>query len=138
VHTFHEPPNLRPHCSSLSAVRHPRVGTKLHLGKGVPNQTDVSQTKEKTPSQVPTQTNSLQSLIPHMHVPPQEVCPFSAQQSLDCPTSLQGLQQQARQEVSEPCSCSLATFGNQFPTIFSPRDKLLMVLKTRLFNLPRA
>jgi hypothetical protein len=71
---------------------------------------------------VPTQTNSLQSLIPHMHVPPQEVCPFSSQQSLDCPTSLPGLQQQARQEVSEPCSCSLVPSGNQFPTILSPRE----------------
>lgn len=37
VQTFHEPPSLRPPCSSLSAVDHPRAGTKLHSGKGVPN-----------------------------------------------------------------------------------------------------
>jgi hypothetical protein len=30
VQTFHEPPSLRPRCSSLSAVGHPRAGTKLH------------------------------------------------------------------------------------------------------------
>jgi hypothetical protein len=102
VQTFHVPPSLRPHCSKLSAVGHPRAGTKLHPGKGIPNQADVSQTTGKTLSQVPTRTNNLQSLIPHMPVPPQEVCPFSAQQSLGCPTSFLGLQQQAGQEVSEP------------------------------------
>jgi hypothetical protein len=122
VQTFHVPPSLRPHCSKLSAVGHPRAGTKLHPGKGILNQDDVSQTTGKTPSQVPTQTNSLQSLIPHMHVPPQEMCPFSAQQSFGYPISFPGLQQQARQEVSEPCSCSLAPSGDQFPTILSPRE----------------
>jgi hypothetical protein len=30
VQTFHEPPSLRPRYSSLSAVGHPRAGTKLH------------------------------------------------------------------------------------------------------------
>ena len=30
VQTFHDPPSLRPCCSSLSAVGHPRAGTKLH------------------------------------------------------------------------------------------------------------
>jgi hypothetical protein len=138
VQTFHEPPSLRPQCSSLSVVGHPRAGTKLHLGKGIPNQADVSQTIGKTLSQVPTQTNSLQSLIPHMPVPPQEVCPFSAQQSLGFPTSLPGLQQQVEQEFSKPCSFSLAPSGNQFPTILSPREKLLTGLTTRLFNIPWA
>jgi hypothetical protein len=122
VQTFHVPPSLRPHCSKLSAVGHPRAGTKLHPGKGILNQADVSQTTGKTLSQVPTQTNSLQSLIPHMPVPPQEMCPFSSQQSFGCPISFLGLQQQARQEVSEPCSCSLAPSGKQFPTILSPRE----------------
>jgi hypothetical protein len=78
--------------------------------------------QEKTQSQVPNQTNNLQPLIPHMFVPPQKVCPLFAQQSLGCPTSFPGLQQQARQEVSEPYSCSLAPSGNQFPTILSPRE----------------
>jgi hypothetical protein len=50
-----------------------------------------------------------------MPIPPQEVCPFSAQQSLICPTSLRGLQQQAGHEVLEPCSRSLAPSRNQFP-----------------------
>jgi hypothetical protein len=36
VQTFHEPPSLRPHCSSRSAVGHPRAGTKLHPGKRNP------------------------------------------------------------------------------------------------------
>jgi hypothetical protein len=63
-------------------------------------------------------TNILQPLIPHMPVPPKEVCPFSAQQSLGCPTSLPGLQQQAGPEVSEHCSCSLA------PTKSIPNNSL--------------
>jgi hypothetical protein len=33
VQTFHEPPSLRPRCSSLSAVGHPRAGTKLHRAR---------------------------------------------------------------------------------------------------------
>jgi hypothetical protein len=37
VQTFYKPPRLRPHCPSLSAVGHPRAGTKIHPGKGVPN-----------------------------------------------------------------------------------------------------
>jgi hypothetical protein len=61
-------------------------------------------------------TNSLQPLIPHMPVSPKEVCPFSSQQSLNDPTSLPGLQQQARLEVSEYCSCSLA------PTEINPQQ----------------
>ena len=30
MQAFHEPPSLRPRCSSLSAVGHPRAGTNLH------------------------------------------------------------------------------------------------------------
>jgi hypothetical protein len=59
VQTFHEPPIPRPCFSSLLAVGHRRVGTKLHPCKGIPNQADVSQKIVKTPSQVPTQTNIL-------------------------------------------------------------------------------
>ena len=54
MQTIHEPLILRLHCSSLSTVSHPRAGTKLHLGKGIPNQTNVSQTIGKTSSQVST------------------------------------------------------------------------------------
>jgi hypothetical protein len=42
MQTFHEPPSLIPHCSSLLAVGHPRAGTKLHPGKGIPNQANGS------------------------------------------------------------------------------------------------
>jgi hypothetical protein len=50
------------------------------------------------------------------------MCPFFAQQSFNCPISFLGLSQQARQEVLEPYSCSLAPSGNQFPKILSPRE----------------
>jgi hypothetical protein len=72
--------------------------------------------------QVPTEIKKTQSLIPHMHVPPQEVCPFSFQQLFDCPTFLIGLQQQAGQEFSEHCSYSWAPSGNLFPIILSPGE----------------
>jgi hypothetical protein len=45
----------------------------------VPNQDNGSWKTRKTPSKVPTQTNILQYLIPHMPIPPKEVCPLSAQ-----------------------------------------------------------
>ena len=48
---------------------------------------------------------------------------------------LSGLQQQAEQEVSEQCSCSLAPSGNQFPTILSPRE-FLMGLTTHFLQYP--
>jgi hypothetical protein len=137
VQTFHEPPSLRPQCSSLSAVGHPRARNKFHPGKGIPNQDDVSKTIEKTPSQVPTQTNNLQSLIPHMLVPPQEVCPFSAHQCLGCPTSLPGIQQQVEQEVSEPCSYSLGPLGINSQQ-FSHLERFLTGMTTHLCNIPLA
>jgi hypothetical protein len=42
-----------------SAVGHPRARTKLHPGKGIPNQDDVYQTTRKTLSHVPNRTNNL-------------------------------------------------------------------------------
>jgi hypothetical protein len=41
MHTFHDPPSLRPCCSKLLEVGHPRARTKLHPGKGNLNQDDV-------------------------------------------------------------------------------------------------
>jgi hypothetical protein len=54
-----------------------------------------------------------------MLVPPQEVCPFFAQKSY--PVSLPRLQQQVRQEVSEPCSYCPAHQGTILNS-FSPRE----------------
>jgi hypothetical protein len=71
-----------------------------------------------------------------MHVPPQEVCPFSAQQSFDCPTSLLGLQQHAEHEVSDPCSYSLAPWEINSQQ-FSHLERILTGLKTHFFNIPR-
>ena len=50
--------------------------------------------------QVPNQTNNLQPVIPHMVVPSQEMCPLSTQYSFGYPSSLPGIQQHARHEVS--------------------------------------
>jgi hypothetical protein len=66
-----------------------------------------------------------------MLVPPQEVCPFSAQQSFDCPTSLPGLQQQARHKVSELLQAISMHIGKQLST-FLLLERLLMGLKTPL------
>jgi hypothetical protein len=37
MQNLHDPPNLRPHYSSLSAVGRPQAGTKIHSGKWVRN-----------------------------------------------------------------------------------------------------
>jgi hypothetical protein len=79
MHTFHIPLSLRTHYSELLAISHPSVVTKLHLGKGILDQVNVSQKIGKALSQVPTQINSLQSPIAYMCVPPKEMCPFSFQ-----------------------------------------------------------
>jgi len=52
-------------------------------------------------------TNNLHSLIPHMHVPCHEVCPFSTQQYFIYPTYVPWIQQQFGHEVLETCHCSL-------------------------------
>ena len=107
MQTIHKPPSLRLHCSSLSIVSHPRAGTRLHPSKGFLTRLKVHGQPEGLPLRC-SLNHSLQPLLPHMPVPPKEVCPFSSQQFLDYPTSLPGLQQQAGQEVSEHCSYSLA------------------------------
>jgi hypothetical protein len=114
VHTFHVPPSLRPHCSKLSAVGHPRAGTKLHPGKGIPNQADVSQTTGKTQSQVPTRTNSLQSSFPTCLSHPRK-CAHSLLNSPSAAPLPFRASTTGQKEVSEPCSCSLAPSRNQFP-----------------------
>jgi hypothetical protein len=38
--------SLRPHCSSLSTVGHPQAGTKLYLGKGIPNEANYVRKQE--------------------------------------------------------------------------------------------
>jgi hypothetical protein len=78
-------------------------------------------------------TNNLQPLIPPMPIPPKEMCPFSAQQSLSYPTSLLGLQQQAGTKFSERCSYSFAPTKNKSPTILLLRE-LIMGLKNHFFN----
>jgi hypothetical protein len=110
VQTVHQPPSLRLHCSSLSTVSHPRVGTELHPGKGFLTRLRLMDHRKDSISGAHS-TNNLQPLIPHMPFPPKEVCPFSPQQSLDYPIFLPGLQQQVGPEVSEHCSCNLETSG---------------------------
>jgi hypothetical protein len=107
VQTFHEPPSLRPRCSSCSTVGHPRAGTKLH-GQGIPrlgkDNRKVAQINRKDFLPGATYAHNPQTLIPHMPVPPQECTP-SLSQVHRLSTSLPGLQQQAGPEVSEYCSC---------------------------------
>jgi hypothetical protein len=64
---------------NLSATGHPRYGGLNSIGKRVPIARLWSYIQQKTWSKVLTAATSLHSLIPHMHVPPQEVCPFSTQ-----------------------------------------------------------
>jgi hypothetical protein len=61
-------------------------------------------------------------------------CAPSLLNSPSTPTSLLGLQQQGEQEVSEPCSCSLAPSRINSQQ-FSHLERMLMGLTTRLFNI---
>jgi hypothetical protein len=131
VQTVHEPLSLRLQCSSLSIMSHPQVGTRLHLGKGFLTRLKVHGQPEALPLRC-SLNHSLQPLLPHMPVPPKEVCTFSTQKSFGFPTSLPGLQQQARPKVSERCSRILAPSENRSPTILSLRE-FLTGLKTHLF-----
>jgi hypothetical protein len=110
IDTIHKPPSLRLHYSSLSPVSHSRAWTELHLGKRFLTKLRLMDNRKDSVSGAHS-NNSLQPLIPHIPIPPKEVCPFSSQHSLGCPTSLPELQQQARLEVSNCCSCSLAPSG---------------------------
>jgi hypothetical protein len=80
----------------------PELGLNSTRVKGFLTRLMYLRQQGKTLSQVPTQTNSLQSLIPHMPVPPQEVCPFSAQQSFGCPTSFLGFNNRPDRKSQSP------------------------------------
>ena len=74
IQAFHEPPNLRPCCSSRSAVGHPWAGTKLHPRQGNPRlgwgYRKIAQCIQKDSLQEHSYAHYSQTLIPHMHVPP--------------------------------------------------------------------
>jgi hypothetical protein len=110
LQTVEEPPSLRLHYSSLSTVSHPKMGLNSTRVKGFLTRLGFIDNRKDSVSS-DNSTNNLQYLIPHIPIPPKEVCPFSTQQSLDCPTSLPVLQHQVRQKVSEHCSCILAPSG---------------------------
>jgi len=57
---------------------------------------------QNTQSKVSIPTNNLQSLIPHMHVPPQEVWPFSTQQSFNYPLPFHGLSNRIDRKSQSP------------------------------------
>jgi hypothetical protein len=99
VQTFHEPPSHRPRCSSLSAVGHPRAGTKLH-GKGIPRlgkvNREVTQFNRKEFLQGATYAHNSQTLIPHMLVPPQECTPSLSHSPSTATPPFPGLQGQTQ------------------------------------------
>jgi hypothetical protein len=94
-------------------VSHPRAGTRLHPSKGFLTRLKLHGQPEGLPLRCSLNHN-LQLLLPCISVPPKEVCPFYAQQSFGCHTSLPGLQQQAGPEVSEHCS-RFSTFRKSIP-----------------------
>jgi hypothetical protein len=108
VQTFHEPPSLRPRCSSLSAIGHPELGLNStrqgnsRLGK---ENKEVAQ-KQQEGSFIPgaTYAHNSQTLIPHMPAPPQESTPSLLLVHRPVHLPYLGLQQQAGPEVSEYCS----------------------------------
>jgi hypothetical protein len=82
----------------------------------------------------PAHNNNLQPIIPHMFVPPQEVCAFSAQQSFDCTTSLPGIQQQARHEFLSTIDVVGLPLGNHFPDNLSHLERVACSLDNLLLQ----
>jgi hypothetical protein len=50
-----------------------------------------------------------------MPVPPQEVCPFSSQQSFGCPTSFLGFNNRPDRKSQSHCSYEFSTFRKSIP-----------------------
>ena len=77
VQTFHEPPSIRPRCSSRSEVGHPRAGTKLHPGQENPKlgwgYRKTAQSNQQDSLQEPSYAHYSQNIIPHMLVPPRSI-----------------------------------------------------------------
>jgi hypothetical protein len=109
VQTFHEPPSHRPCCSSLSAVSHPRAGTKLHPGKGIPRLGRDNRKLHSTTGRI----SSKEPLMPTTHRLSFPTC-LSHPRSihLHCHTvhrllhlPFWGFNNRPDQEFSELCSC---------------------------------
>ena len=148
MHTFHEPPNLRPQCSSLSAMGHPRDGTKIHR-KGIPRLGRDNRKLHNTIGRI----SSKEPLMPIAHKLSFPTC-LSHPKSihLHCPTFhrllhllFRGFNKRLDQEFLELCSCYLtpSRINNFLSTLshlerVSHRpDNLLLVftgLTTRFFT----
>jgi hypothetical protein len=137
MHTFHEPPSLRPQCSSLSTVGHPQAGTKLHPGKGFLTSLMAHRQQERLRHRCILKLTAYSSSFVTC-LPTPGIVPLLYSTVLRLPHFLSRLQQQAGHEVSNPYSYSLAPSGNQFPSILSPREEFLMGMTTHLFNIPQA
>jgi hypothetical protein len=132
MQTFHEPPSLRPHCSSLSTVSHPELGLKSTQLKGFLTRLKDHRQQERLRLRCQLKLTTYSPSFPTCLSHPGSV-PLLYSIVLRMPHFLSRLQQQAGQEVSENCSCSLSPSRNQSPTILSPRE-LLTGLTTRLFS----
>jgi hypothetical protein len=133
MQTFHEPPSLRPHYSSLLPVGHPELGLNSIQVKGFLTRIMAHRQQERIHHRFSFKLTAYSPSFPTCLSHPGSV-PLLCSTFLQLPHFLSELQQQVGQEVSEPRSYSLATSGNQFPAIISPKEELLMGLTTRLFN----
>jgi hypothetical protein len=70
---------------------------------------------------LPILANNLHYLIPHMPISPQEVCPFFAQHSFDCPTSLPGFNNRPNMK-SQSLVAAVWRIGKKFPVVLSPGE----------------
>jgi hypothetical protein len=94
MQAFHEPPSHRPHCSSTQQWVTPELGLSSTPGQGIQTQAEVTgnsvthnHQEERSPGI--SHTHCPQTLIPHMHVPPQESAPsLSLGESFGCHSPL--------------------------------------------------
>jgi hypothetical protein len=137
VQAFHEPPSLRPHCSSSQQWITPELGLSSTPRQGILTRLRL-QGKQHLESgrilpRMPSYAHYYQTLIPHMPVPPGSI--HLHKHSPSVLTSLSGSWQQARSGTLRARSwCWTLSGRNHFPANSFTWKELLTGLTTYLFQ----
>jgi hypothetical protein len=111
MQTFHKPPILRPHYSSLSVVGHPRVGTKLHRVKGFLTRMMYLRQQERLHHRCQLKLTTYNPSFPTCLSHPRKCSPSLLNNPSAAPLPFQGFSNRIDRKVSDPCSCILSPSG---------------------------
>jgi hypothetical protein len=139
VQAFHEPPSLRPHCSSAQQWVTPELGPSSTPRQGILGYTEATgKTSQKYLEgffpEMLSYAHYYQTLIPHMPVPPGSIHLHTHSPSVL--TSPSGPRQQAGSGSLRVCSWCWALSGrHHFPANSFTWKELLAGLTTCLFKI---